>query len=494
MVELLRLSIQSLNGVQYCCPCSNTAINGGVDCNKNNVHYQKNISAHVGFCSFTIPPQSLEVSSSAYSTLFHAVGSAGYDNNILAVCSEEVVVQFNNNSSRNAHTIDLNWHNDNCKTIASTNNNFGALLQKSTILSPNSNTQPATAHLEIELSRSENCQDNEIDLHICVCTSSCVDEQIIMNNTSTCTNVESDDENDCIDDAYFKRQDVQPQMVYGVANLKLSDLDDDSAIAAINNKRDNNSTTNSYYRQGGKVINLPIRRRELSPSDNTQHSNENILVEFAKNATLSVRLEIGPANHQLTQREQYHYIESEWRRDVYCSVPDSIIHNDHSIEEDAVQNDETWYGLSQLFRRATSTLTMKKSTAIAKSDMNGKQQNHTMVGKVITFSANEMERNANTPTRHYESSSDDIRQPKNLKNAKQKKQPSISEEIPKMSLSQTISDRFLCGAVSLPNVDSIGGIFRMVAAAGHHCDEDHVGLYIVDSESMSSSIATADAM
>jgi len=403
------------------------------------------------------------------------------------VCSEEVVVQHNNNNSgrKNAHSIVLNWHNDNCKTIASTNNNFGALLQNSSIHSPNSNTKPTTAHLEIELSRSEDCQDNEIDLHICVCTS-CVDEQ--MNNTSTCTNVESDDENDCIDDAYFKRQDVQPQMVYGVANLKLSDLDD-SAIAAINNKRDDNSTTNSCYRQGGKVINLPIRRRELPSSDNTQHSNENLLVEFANNATLSVWLERGPANHQLTQREQYHYMESEWRRDVYCSVPDSIIHNDHSIEDDAVHNDENGYGLSQLFRRATSTLTMKKSTAIAKSDMNGgKQQNHTMVGKVITFSADEMERNANDSTRYYESSNADIRQPK--KHGPNLKEPSMSEEIPKMSLSH----RFLCGAVSLPNVDSIGGIFRMVAAAGHHCDEDHVGLYIVDSESMSSSIATADAM
>ena len=55
------------------------------------------------------------------------------------------------------------------------------------------------------------------------------------------------------------------------------------------------------------------------------------------------------------------------------------------------------------------------------------------------------------------------------------------------SLSQTISERFLCGA-------SLGDALKMAAAAGHHCDEDHVGLYVVDSESMCSSIATADVI
>ena len=61
------------------------------------------------------------------------------------------------------------------------------------------------------------------------------------------------------------------------------------------------------------------------------------------------------------------------------------------------------------------------------------------------------------------------------------------------SLSE-ISERFLCGAGASLSINFKDAL-KMAAAAGHHCDEDHVGLYVADSDdSMGSSIATADVM
>ena len=57
--------------------------------------------------------------------------------------------------------------------------------------------------------------------------------------------------------------------------------------------------------------------------------------------------------------------------------------------------------------------------------------------------------------------------------------------------SQTLSERFLCGA-TIP-ITSLKEALKMAANAGHHCDEDHVGLYVVDSDdSLGTSIATRD--
>ena len=55
--------------------------------------------------------------------------------------------------------------------------------------------------------------------------------------------------------------------------------------------------------------------------------------------------------------------------------------------------------------------------------------------------------------------------------------------------SQTLSERFLCGA-TIP-ISSLKEALKMAANAGHHCDEDHVGLHVVDSDgSLGTSIAT----
>ena len=67
------------------------------------------------------------------------------------------------------------------------------------------------------------------------------------------------------------------------------------------------------------------------------------------------------------------------------------------------------------------------------------------------------------------------------------KSPERASSKSNRSSSVRIFDRFLCGS-------SLVEALRMAGAAGHHCDEDHVGLYVANTESEGSSIATAQGM
>lgn len=105
-----------------------------------------------------------------------------------------------------------------------------------------------------------------------------------------------------------------------------------------------------------------------------------------------------------------------------------------------------------------------------------------MVGKVITVEiepGNTMETTLNRYQMNNELSTNRVKKPRD-------KQTTTDEvDIP----SQTISERFLCGA-TIPII-SLKDALKMAANAGHHCDEDHVGLYVVDSDdSFGTSIAT----
>ena len=77
-------------------------------------------------------------------------------------------------------------------------------------------------------------------------------------------------------------------------------------------------------------------------------------------------------------------------------------------------------------------------------------------------------------------------------NTSTKQQPLSKKESNNISMSQKLSERFLCGA----SFGDLGDALKMAAAAGHHCDEDHVGLYVADTEDEEdgSSIATADVI
>ena len=116
-----------------------------------------------------------------------------------------------------------------------------------------------------------------------------------------------------------------------------------------------------------------------------------------------------------------------------------------------------------------------------------------MLGKVIQFTSDDVE-NERSVLNRYQNNNEMLKQtPSQLRAQSSSVSDDYNEggedgpQSSKKSLSQTISERFLCGA-------SLGDALKMAAAAGHHCDEDHVRLYVVNSDSMCSSIATADVI
>ena len=223
-------------------------------------------------------------------------------------------------------------------------------------------------------------------------------------------------------------------------------------------------------------MSLPIKRSAPPSSCNANIQSPNGTLQLSNDASLSVQVvRRCVSNHQSRQREQYHYIDSKWRRD--SSAPDSIIHYDSYNNKKKANNKEISNngGLLSLFRRATSTL------ASPRNEKKERQNHHSMIGKVITVEiepGNTMESTLNRYQNNNELSS--------KRRSSHKKIATIDElDIP----SQTLSERFLCGA-TIPII-SLKEALKMAANAGHHCDEDHVGLYVVDSDdSLGTSIAT----
>ena len=451
--EVLRVSILSLDGVQ--CSTSDNGVSEAAAAQQ-----KVNISACVGFRTTTLSLSFGVASSSQYTTLFD--NDSSYDN-ILAVYSDELVVPCDRSTN-----VELQWNNK--QKLNGDAPTHDAIEQQNDTIHSQSISEEIVPHLEIELSSSSisNVQssgsvDDVLELHICVmCTS---------DENQVCT----DNEDDSVDYEQY-RQDIQPQMCYGIAYLTLTPPEE-----AVGTRTSSSSATrrqvDKVIRRSEEVVSLPIKKRAPPSSNNTNTQSTNDILQLSNNAILSVRVERRSiSNHQLRQREQYHYIESKWRRD--CSAPDSIIHHD-SYNNNKVKNDKELGnnngGLLSLFRRATSTLTTPRNEK--KERMN----QHSMVGKVITVeieSESGMESTLNRYQINNELSSKKI--------SSQKKTSAIDEQdIP----SQTLSERFLCGA-TIPII-SLKDALKMAANAGHHCDEDHVGLYVVDSDdSLGTSIAT----
>lgn len=451
MVDLLRVSIVSLKGVQCSSPpsCSSRRSNTKRK-KKKKVHHEKQIiSACVGFRSSSLPPESLIVPSSQYSTVFlHADDGWGEGGPILSVYSEDVALPTcSEDINETSETIELLWNGcfDKDETKASSSMGTNDLSRFS------NDIKSSTPHLEVELPSSmQNVEQSTdaLEFHICV----------------LCTSYGGDDDIESVDGTYSS----QPQVCHGVAHLRLP-------LSKVNNH------------QGGEVFNLPIRRKgESSPS-----SSINDIIWLAQNATLSIRVErtcVPVQQHCRQKAEQYHYIESEWRREPGSALLDSIIHN--AGDKDVDDNDR---GLSWWYRRATSTLTMAKSTVVKQPPQKNEPRGDKMLGKVIQFTSDDVE-NERSVLNRYQNNNEMLKQtPSQLRAQSSSVSDDYNEggedgpQSSKKSLSQTISERFLCGA-------SFSDALKMAAAAGHHCDEDHVGLYVVNSESMCSSIATADVI
>ena len=456
MVDLLRVSILSLKGVQ-CSSSSSCSSRRSNTKRKKKVHHEKQIiSACVGFQSSSLPPESLVVPSSQYSTVFlHADDGWGEGgNNILSVYSDHVALptcREDRNDNR-SETIELLWNGcDKDETKASSSMGTNDLSRFS------NDIKSSTPHLEVELPSSMQNVEQSTDVlgfHICV----------------LCTSYGGDNDTDSVDDTYCSNtKNIQPQICHGVAHLRLP-------LSKVNNSGGE-----------GEVFNLPIRRKGESSSPSIND------IQLAQSATLSIRVErtcVPVQQHCRQKAEQYHYIESEWRREPGSALLDSIIHN---ADNNDVNDNYSDRGLSWWYRRATSTLTMAKSTVVKQPTQKNEPRGDKMLGKVIQFTSDDVE-NERSVLNRYQNNYEMLKQtPSQLRAQSSSVSDDYNEggedgpQSSKKSLSQTISERFLCGA-------SLGDALKMAAAAGHHCDEDHVGLYVVNSESMCSSIATADVI
>ena len=444
MVDLLRVSILSLKGVQ-CSSSSSCSSRRSNTKRKKKVHHEKQIiSACVGFQSSSLPPESLVVPSSQYSTVFlHADDGWGEGgNNILSVNSEDVALPTCREDRNETSEIELHWSGCVVNIDKTNANSMGT----------NDNIKLSLPHLEAELPSSmQNVEQSTdvLEFHVCV----------------LCTSYGGDNDTDSVDDTYCSTtKNIQPQICHGVAHLRLP-------LSKVNNSGGE-----------GEVFNLPIRRKGESSSPSIND------IQLAQSATLSIRVErtcVPVQQHCRQKAEQYHYIESEWRREPGSALLDSIIHNADDNYSDR--------GLSWWYRRATSTLTMAKSTVVKQPTQKNEPRGDKMLGKVIQFTSDDVE-NERSVLNRYQNNYEMLKQtPSQLRAQSSSVSDDYNEggedgpQSSKKSLSQTISERFLCGA-------SLGDALKMAAAAGHHCDEDHVGLYVVNSESMCSSIATADVI
>ena len=444
MVDLLRVSILSLKGVQ-CSSSSSCSSRRSNTKRKKKVHHEKQIiSACVGFQSSSLPPESLVVPSSQYSTVFlHADDGWGEGgNNILSVNSEDVALPTCREDRNETSEIELHWSGCVVNIDKTNANSMGT----------NDNIKLSLPHLEAELPSSmQNVEQSTdvLEFHVCV----------------LCTSYGGDNDTDSVDDTYCSTtKNIQPQICHGVAHLRLP-------LSKVNNSGGE-----------GEVFNLPIRRKGESSSPSIND------IQLAQSATLSIRVErtcVPVQQHCRQKAEQYHYIESEWRREAGPALLDSIIQN--------ADDNYTDRGLSWWYRRATSTLTMAKSTVVKQPTQKNEPRGDKMLGKVIQFTSDDVE-NERSVLNRYQNNYEMLKQtPSQLRAQSSSVSDDYNEggedgpQSSKKSLSQTISERFLCGA-------SLGDALKMAAAAGHHCDEDHVGLYVVNSESMCSSIATADVI
>jgi hypothetical protein len=207
-------------------------------------------------------------------------------------------------------------------------------------------------------------------------------------------------------------------------------------------------------------------------------------------------------------------------------APDLIVHGDGDcdVDVDCVGDDEdcddvagaaaagAFAGIADLLRRAKSTLalagggpnpTTAAKKSVAKDEPKSKTPRDPWLGRDVVVVANAKEEGADRGgLSPVEGKGDGVRRRGGggrRHRRPQKGETSAttgttardsqpSEKTP--SLLRFVGDRFLCDA-------SLGDALRAGAAAGHHCDEDHVGLYVVDSDEDgggSSSIATADLM
>jgi hypothetical protein len=278
---------------------------------------------------------------------------------------------------------------------------------------------------------------------------------------------------------------------YGIAHLKISPSE-------LQQYNDEESTTSSsllsYGRPGGKVVVLPIRKKEevftnhrsatdcFGDNDDTSnteitrqqqqheeqqqqhHHHHSETVKFSSDAALFVRVErvCVPNVHQSRKMEQQcHYIESTWENGSSSCAPASILHHDNN----------------PTMPNNAPTTTTRRNDGILVSDHSQHMREESAPAKGRrSMGATIASAVADASTRRHEQITN---------NQYDNNYPPLRKSL---SL-QNIREKILCGA-SLPDLSET---FKLVIEAGQHCDEDHGGLYVVNSNSFGgSTIATAD--
>ncbi|KAL3759216.1 hypothetical protein ACHAWU_008918 [Discostella pseudostelligera] len=318
---------------------------------------------------------------------------------------------------------------------------------------------------------------------------------------------------------------------YGIAHLKLQPSE-------LHHTNDDEFSTSSlsYGRPGGKVVVLPIRKKDEAftfhraahyddkeseskqqPQAQQQQQRSTDTVQFTSNAALFVRVErirVPNIHHSKKMEQQCHYIESTWENG-HGFAPASIIHHDdendegkdtkESVEKENKDRGTIWFTMKRsLFASTTSKespTTRKDKDVILSEHSQMREEIAPTLYQAMAMTMEKREQYAShrinrinrrrstgaaSASAAAAAATDANRQTQSATSTNDER---YSYPLRKSLSLQNIREKILCGA-SLP---SMSETLKLVIEAGQHCDEDHGGLYVVNSNSFGgSTIGTAD--
>jgi len=485
----LRVTVLLLDGIRLPLILADNGCSAN-DVATSSVLQNTRISAWVGFRS-SFPPESMSIPSSHYSSLFENQG------NLLAVESEQVDTSKISNDSNDYSGVaywinrvgnkqDLQQMCDYSEnvTLSTPGNKFIPHLQ---IKLPPPAHETSTKSME-EIQSNSQKPPNVIEIHICV-TSTSFDPMFRDNNDAE---KENSSENPCYC-GQRSRGGNENNATFGVAHLKVPHSDPY-----------NQSSPESP--DLGEIIRLPVTRcRTKSP-------NNLALLDLKKNATISIFVERVPTldstdfdendgifAKKYNSNNQRHYVKCGWPElnDRLNFAPPSIIHQENqSSGRMTCMNEKRVGGLSRNWLQSTPPRILpimsellegqKSSKPSGNDEAKAPKPSHAIKEESLE------EASENAVNQSIVTDSDSF--PFQLEPEKRVQTVQVNDNgedtddaaKSKRSLSQRIHDKVICGT---PLAD-IGEVLKTFAQAAQHCDEDHVDIYVQDSDSLGTSIAT----
>ncbi|KAL7472073.1 hypothetical protein ACHAXS_012402 [Conticribra weissflogii] len=478
----LRVTVLSLDGIRI--PLALAKSGSSVtNVETSSISQNTRITAWVGFRS-SFHPESMTVPSSNYSSLFKNQG------NLLAMESEQVDI-FNISNESNYYSGAAYWINR-VGNSQHMKQNHG-LAGDANMPMPGNDFIP---HLQIKLPPLEhdvsvqnppkfsieefqpNTQrpSNIVEIHVCV-TSTSLDP-------ISCDDAEKENfpENTCLDGQNSGGKDAY-NATFGVAHLK------------VPHTHSNIHSTHEST-ELGEVIQLPVTKcRTKSP-------NNSAVVYLEKNSKISLFVERVPTYHSTDHDEndgihakkhninnQRHFVECGWPElnDRPNFAPPLIINQEEEICSRVSKNELLRSTPPRIIPIVSDLLVGRKSSKTAGDDEaksskpppiiteeNLEEISENAVNQSVVTGSDSFPFQLGPGTRVQTIQDKSVRDD-NGDVAKSKK-----------SLSQRIHEKVMCGT---PLAD-FGEVLKTFAQAAQHCDEDHVDIYVQDSDSMGTSIAT----